>query len=682
MLMQALYGFATRIKMPWGDSILNSPEFDSREIAWLIDIKQDGTFIGFVPLIENGSGTIFHKLPRTLEPKDSGEVADFLVEDIATILKLDETENKVLSNKGLEKHQNFWGRIQNASDDIKHPSLMAMLKWKTKYLDTRTIDNPAFESYTPPKGKATEQWVATTSSGQKVPLYFRPKASIDATFCIDGNVVILDTPILEWWKRWFAKWLAGKENACRAARGGGRVCAVTGIPDMAISNSHLPKIKRVPQALGVGASIASAEADSFHSYGLSIQKAKIQGSKSAPDASYTNVSVRAAIAYCDALNYLLTDDDHHYKVDPVVFCFWCRDSAEGHKVVNLILNKAYPEKVKDLFKSTYAGTAPQNPIHADRLYTLALSGNAGRIMIQQWTDQSLSEITGNLKEWWDDLQVVSFYVSKTNNKHTENDERSSPYCLRNLAAATVRKSKKRKKDNPISHRVVQLYTAALKNTSLSISLLKPILDEFQSALVKDSKDEPKKPFNQSRFALIKLILIRNRKEGAFMPTYELADTLDPAYNSGVLLAVLGALQKRSLLAGREGDERKKIKKINAGVIERYYGSASSSPALVFPLLLRLSRHHLSKLQKGNDKDKGAATAIENLKAKLLAKFMPEPNASCPVFPKLLSLENQGKFALGFYQQKAYELEQYRKYKESHGKTGSDVAEFDTEENED
>ena len=167
-----------------------------------------------------------------------------------------------------------------------------------------------------------------------------------------------------------------------------------------------------------------------------------------------------------------------------------------------------------------------------------------------------------------------------------------------------------------------------------------------------------------------------------MPTYELADTLDPAYNCGVLLAILGSLQKRSLLAGKEGNERKATRKIKAGIIERYYGSASSSPSLVFPLLLRLSRHHLSKLQKGNDKDMSAATSIENQKAKLLSKFMPEPNATCPVFPKFLTLEEQGKFALGFYQQKAYDLEQYRKFKESQGKTGSDIAELDTEENED
>lgn len=645
MLMQALYSFATRTKMPWGDAILNSPEFESRAIAWLIDIKQDGTFIGFVPLIENGSGTMYHKLPRTLEPKDSGEVAEFLVEDIATILKLGETANKALTGKGLEKHNNFWGRIENALSEMQHPLLEAILKWKAKYLDVGIIGNLTFELYTPPKGKAKEQWVVTTPSGQKNPLYFRPNASVDATFRVNGKIVVLDEVILDWWKRWFSKWLSERENACKMARGGGRVCAVTGMPDMAISNSHLPKIKGVPQALGVGASIASAEADSFHSYGLSIQKAKIQGSKSAPDASYTNVSVRAAIAYCDALNYLLTDDDHHYEVDPVVFCFWCRDSTEGHKMVNLILNKAYPEKVKDLFKSTFSGATPQNPIHADRLYTLALSGNAGRIMIQQWIDQSLSDITGNLRNWWDDLQIIPCYLSKADKKkeHAENEERLSPYCLRNLAAATVRKSKKRKKDNPVSHRVVQLYTAALKNTSLSVSLLKPILDEFQSTLVKDSEDTPTYPLSQSRFAMIKLILKRinrNRKEGGFMPTYELADTPDEAYNLGRLLAVFENLQ----------DKYHNYENKGAGVVERYYGTASSAPASAFPILCRLARHHLSKVKK---EDGAAAYRIEERITEILAKFRSTELGKPPVFPRILNLEQQGRFALGFYQQKAW-----------------------------
>jgi CRISPR-associated protein Csd1 len=195
---------------------------------------------------------------------------------------------------------------------------------------------------------------------------------------------------------------------------------------------------------------------------------------------------------------------------------------------------------------------------------------------------------------------------------------------------------------------VQLYRAALEGTAPPVTLLKPILDEFQSALVKDDTTKPTFPFNQSRFALLKLILLRffrnqsQRKEGEYMPTPQLADTPEPAYNLGRLLAVFESLQ----------DRYHNFEKKGAGVIERYYGTASSAPAAVFPLLCRLARHHLSKVRK---EDESAANRIDNEIGEILKKFQPDPNqpGSSPKFKRMLTLPEQGIFALGFYQQRAY-----------------------------
>ena len=127
-----------------------------------------------------------------------------------------------------------------------------------------------------------------------------------------------------------------------------------------------------------------------------------------------------------------------------------------------------------------------------------------------------------------------------------------------------------------------------------------------------------------------------------MPTYELADTPDAAYNLGRLLAVFENLQDKYHNYERKG----------AGIVERYYGTASSAPASAFPLLCRLSRHHLSKLKKGEEGDKAAAYAIEKDIVAIFSKFQPTVVGQPPVFPRILTLEEQGKFALGFYQQKA------------------------------
>ena len=681
MFLQSLYEFAGRTKVRHGSTLLESPEFNSRIVSWLIDIKSDGQFIGFIPLMSaEDPGTLFDKLPRTMEAKDSGTVAEFLVEDVPTIFGLGENAGQPMKDKARAKHVNYWSRIECAAKDMDHQALRAILQWKQKTLPTNHLFNPVYELYQKPgsRSQPKEQWLVITATGEKRPLHFKPNISIDATFRVAGQVIVYDEHLLNWWSKWFESWLDEREKACWAAHGHDRVCVLSGISDAPISNSHLPKIKgKMIQPFG--ATLASSESAAYHSYNLSQQIEQIPGTRTGPDASYTNISVKAAIAYCNALNYLLESDDHRTILGPIGICTWTKEVSEAPRQFKFLTSKAYPEAVNDFLRAPFAGIADREVLHRDRLYTVALSGNAGRVVVCHWLDQTLDEAIANFKRWWDDLMIVSHYpyAKKTKN----GDKRSSFFAIPNLARAALRRSKGQKDDKLIGARIVQLYRTALEGTSLPITMLKPILDEFHSALVKDKEEKRTYPYNQSRFALIKLILIRNRKEEDFMPEFELADTNDAAYNLGRLLAVLEALQKRSRRTGKEGPEHR-TDQINAGIIERYYGQASTAPTLVFPYLLSLSRHHLSKMKKGSEKDKNAARAIELTMMAICMKFKakPEEPGEPPKFPRLLDLEHQGRFALGFYQQKAYDIEQARKYKASQGKEGLDIADGD-EENE-
>jgi CRISPR-associated protein Csd1 len=507
-----------------------------------------------------------------------------------------------------------------------------------------------------------------------MPLYFQPNASIDATFRVDGEVVVRDQKVLDWWRKWVNTWLSERENACWEAHGHGRVCVLSGDTDAPMSNSHLPKIKgRIFQSFG--ATLASSESASFHSYNLSQQAKQIPGTRTGPDASYTNISVRAAFAYCNALNYLLENDDYHTFLGPVGVCAWekTNEVPDAPRQFKLLLSKAHPEMVNTFLRAPFAGVK-RNVLHQDRLYTVALVGNAGRVMVCHWLDQTLEEAIRHFSRWWEDLRVVSCYQRS---KAAEgSNQLPSAYAIPNLARVTLRKTKGQKDEKLIGERIIQLYRAALEGTSLPITMLKPVLDEFHNALVKNDDKKRTYPYSQSRFALIRLILIRNRKE-EFMPEYQLADTNDASYNLGCLLAKLEALQKRSMMVGKTESERG-FAKPNAGVIERYYGQASTAPALVFPYLLSLARHHLSKLSKGNENDKKAAWAIEQSVINLCKKFSPilEEPGEPPKFPRLLDLERQGRFALGFYQQKAYDIEQARKFKASKGMEGIDIVDID------
>ena len=103
---------------------------------------------------------------------------------------------------------------------------------------------------------------------------------------------------------------------------------------------------------------------------------------------------------------------------------------------------------------------------------------------------------------------------------------------------------------------------------------------------------------------------------------------EPSYRLGRLLAVIDRLQQDAL-----GN-------VNATLVDRYYGSASSTPESVFPTLLRRSRHHLGKLRREKP---GFAVNAE--------KLLQEIVATLSRFPKTMNLEEQGLFALGFYHQR-------------------------------
>lgn len=113
---------------------------------------------------------------------------------------------------------------------------------------------------------------------------------------------------------------------------------------------------------------------------------------------------------------------------------------------------------------------------------------------------------------------------------------------------------------------------------------------------------------------------------------------DIAYRCGRLFALLEKAQTDS--AG--GD-------LNSTIKDRYFSSASATPGIVFPRLFRLNGHHLNKLPIG---------------AKIYYERMMGGIMTAPFdFPKLLSLADQGKFIIGYFQQRQ-ELYTSRKDKQS------------------
>jgi len=75
--------------------------------------------------------------------------------------------------------------------------------------------------------------------------------------------------------------------------------------------------------------------------------------------------------------------------------------------------------------------------------------------------------------------------------------------------------------------------------------------------------------------------------------------------------------------------------LNATIKDRYFGSASATPRSVFPILLRLTQHHIAKAEHGRNMDNRIGEVMSGIES----------------FPTHLNLEKQGLFVLGYYHQR-------------------------------
>ena len=129
----------------------------------------------------------------------------------------------------------------------------------------------------------------------------------------------------------------------------------------------------------------------------------------------------------------------------------------------------------------------------------------------------------------------------------------------------------------------------------------------------------------------------------------------PAYILGRLFAVLDNVQIEAIFrtADESGDSSlleedlisddpasRKTRTPRSTIKNRYFASACATPATVFPVLLKLAQHHITKAKYGR---------IADRRIQELLIMLP---ADQDAFPKRLSLDEQGIFIIGFYHQRA------------------------------
>ncbi len=365
-------------------------------------------------------------------------------------------------------------------------------------------------------------------------------------------------------------------------------------------------IKGVWGAQSSGANVVSFNARAFESYG----KTERQG-ENAP------VGERAAFAYTTALNHLLGKDSRNrVQVGDASTVFWAdRPSRfDGDNTLADLFgeSKDDPDRnvraVAALYDALKTGHLPVEEEDV-QFFVLGLAPNAARISVRFWLRAPLAELAPRIRQHFDDLRIVRRYDS----------DPPHPSLFRLLTSVALLG----KLDNVPPRLAGEWMRAILEGTPYPVSLL-------NAAVVRAKAEQD---VTYLRAAVLKAWLNRDyRRRNAHTPPNhqhykeELdVEQTEPPYLLGRLFAVLERIQQQALPG------------INATIRDRYYGAASTTPVTVFTTLLRLKNAHLRK--------------IHEHQVLFFERLIGEIMLSLSDFPRQLTLQEQGRFALGYYHQR-------------------------------
>ena len=364
-----------------------------------------------------------------------------------------------------------------------------------------------------------------------------------------------------------------------------------------------PAIKGVYGAQTSGANIVSFNLDAFRSFG------KVRGAN-AP------VGKPTVFAYTTALNHLLgRDSTQRMQVGDASTVFWAEKATGFEQQVADFFSeppKDDPDRgvraVESLFKSIEIGAFLIDGNGKNRFYVLGLAPNASRIAIRFWIVDTVAGMAGKIRQHFADLRIV----------HGPNEK--DTFSLFRLLVSTAVQGKA---ENIAPKLGGETMRAILEGLPYPQTLLQAAIRRIRA----------EHEINYPRASLIKACINRSTRSKNRNMKEEMKMSLDETntnigYRLGRLFATLEKIQQEASPG------------INATIRDRFYGAASGTPVTVFGNLMRLKNHHLAKLVRP-----GRRVFFE----KLLGQIIDGVEAKIS-FPSHLNLEDQGRFAIGYYHQ--------------------------------
>lgn len=377
------------------------------------------------------------------------------------------------------------------------------------------------------------------------------------------------------------------------------ICLVTG-EHGTVESTH-PSVKNVYGAQSSGAALVSFNAPAFCSYGK-------EQNYNAPTSKY------AAFAYTTALNHLLSDREHVYRMGDTTVVCWARCGGDVYQnMMGWMFFGQEPAYTLSDLRSALKGLCSGRAVELDgaRLdpdmdfYILGISPNAARLSVRFFLRNSFGAFLRNAQAHQQRLEIVKPAYDKFDT-----------IPMWKLLDETVNQNSRDK--TPAPNMAGEVLRSVLTDTRYPATLLNGVALRIRA----------EHSVTRGRAAILKAYYLKNTHPD--VPKEVLTVSLNPdstnvPYNLGRLFSVLEAVQS----SANPG--------INTTIKDKYFNSASATPAVVFPVLVNLAQKHLKKL------DGGLRTYYDKQITGLLSKLGER-------YPSRLNLPQQGSFQLGYYHQ--------------------------------
>lgn len=560
--------------------------YSSAKVGFALNISEKGELLDVIPLkVEvDKKNKLISRMLIVPEQKDHGVKIspNFMCDNSTYVLGVDNKGKPERSKEAFNAFKELHYQVLNYANGQAAKAILS-------FLDNWNIDDTRYHS-------ALENYLKEILEGSKL------------VFMLDGKLGYLhdDLEIKMLWENYN---LISEDDKLGQ-------CLVTG-EKTSIARTHT-FIKNVNGTKNNSGSLISFNDQSYESYG------KTQ--------SYNSpISKSSVFKYTTVLNHMLSSQKQKIQIGDATTVFWAespediyidlaaelfnpsssRDREDSKEVYRR--DPQIEELVKDILFKAKSGqkinSLDGKINNRTKFHILGLSPNASRISIRYFHSDSYGSFLDKTLQHYKDMEIVKDFNDRPDN---------IPIWM--MLRETVSPKSSDKEASP-------LIAGAIMRSIISGAAYPASL--FNAVIIRIKVDSENNRVNYIRAAIIKAYLLRNARIHNNKKLEEVLTVSlnELSTNTEYLLGRLFAVLEKAQQDANPG--------INATIKDRYFASACATPASVFPILLRLAQHHISKSDYGYAIDR---------------KIEPIMN-EIGKFPSHLTLEQQGTFVLGYYHQR-------------------------------